>query len=343
MIRVSYWQFRLPLRIALGGLALVATIAGVTGPGLAHLYDTTVATCASNGGFCSTALSSFNAHDQLLRLAAQAIPLGLPAILGMFWGAPLVARELESGTFRLAWTQGRSRLRWLGAKLAVVGLATLTVQGLVSLTTTWWWSPVGRANPNRFSSALFGTFGIAPLGYAAFALALGISAGVVIRRTIPAMAVTLVIFAGVRLAVTYWVRPYFAAPLHQVLALSPNDDIGLNAPPGGAVGLTFFPPQTPDAWVRSAQVINAAGQKPSGAVLNQMCPQFVQVVHGGHGDMRGALDACVTKLSATFHQTVVYQPASRYWPFQWAELGVFAALALALAAFSAWWIRRRLA
>jgi hypothetical protein len=51
----------------------------------------------------------------------------------------------------------------------------------------------------------------------------------------------------------------------------------------------------------------------------------------------------VTKLSATFHQTVVYQPASRYWPFQWAELGLFAALALALAAFSAWWIRRRLA
>jgi hypothetical protein len=170
MMRVSYWQFRLPLGIALGGLAVVAAIAGLTGPGLAHLYDTTVATCASNGGYCSAALSSFNAHDQALRVAAQAIPLGLPAILGMFWGAPLAARELESGTFRLAWTQGRSRLRWLGAKLAVVGLATLTVQGLLSLTMTWWWSPVGRANPNRFSPALFGAFGIAPIGYAAFAL-----------------------------------------------------------------------------------------------------------------------------------------------------------------------------
>ena len=83
------------------------------------------------------------------------------------------------------------------------------------------------------------------------------------------------------------------------------------------MSLIFFPPQMPDAWIRSAQVTNAAGQRPSGAVLSQLCPQFVQVAHGGPGDMREALGACVTKLSATFHQTLVYQPASRYWPFQW--------------------------
>jgi hypothetical protein len=342
MIRVSYWQFRLPLGIALGGLAVVAAIAGLTGPGLAHLYDATIAACAGNGAGCSAAVSSFNARDQALRLAAQFILLGLPAILGMFWGAPLVARELESGTFRLAWTQGRSRLRWLGAKLAVVGLATLIVQGLLSLTTTWWWSPMGRANPDRFSPARFGAFGIAPLGYALFALALGVAAGVVTRRTLPAMAATLAVFAAVRLAVMYWVRPYFAAPLHLVLAVSPNETIGLDLPPGGPMSLNFFPPQLPDAWIRSAQVANAVGQKPSGAVLSQLCPQFVQAVHG-QGSTRTALQACVTKLSATFRQTVVYQPASRYWPFQWAELGVFVALALALAAFSAWWIRSRLA
>jgi hypothetical protein len=342
MIRVSYWQFRLPLGVALAGLAAVAVIAGLTGPGLAHLYDTTVAACTGSSGDCSAALSSFNAHDQALRMAAQFILLGLPAILGMFWGAPLVARELEAGTFRLAWTQGRSRLRWLGAKLAVTGLGTLILQGAISLTMTWWWSPVGRANPDRFSPALFGAFGIAPLGYAAFALTLGVTAGVVIRRTLPAMAATLAVFAGVRLAVTYWVRPYFAAPSHLVLAVSPTDTIGLDLPPGGPASLNFFPPPMPDAWIRSAQVTNAAGQKPAGTVLNQLCPQFIRAVHG-KGSTSAALDACVTKLSATFHQTVVYQPANRYWPFQWAELGVFAALALALAAFSAWWIRRRLA
>ncbi|MGD0702503.1 MAG: ABC transporter permease [Trebonia sp.] len=341
MIRVSYWQFRLPFGIALGCLAAVAVIAGLTGPGLAHLYDTTVANCASNGGDCSTALSLFNAHDQLLKVIAQAIPLSLPAILGMFWGAPLVARELESGTFRLAWTQGCSRLRWFGAKLAVVGLTALTVQGIITLALTWWWSPVGHANHNRFSPVLFGAFGVAPIGYAAFALALGITAGVVMRRTLPAMATTLAVFVGVRLAVTFWVRPYFAVPTRMVLPISPNGGIGIDSPARGQMSLNFFPPELPDAWLRSSQVTNAAGQKPSGAVLSQQCPQVLRA-QIGQGNMGEALRTCMVKLSATFHQTITYQPASRYWPFQWAELGVFTALALALAAFSAWWIRRRL-
>lgn len=342
MIRVSYWQFRLPLYIALGGLAVVAAAAGVTGPALAHLYDTTMGTCKASGGDCSTALSLFNARDQVLRVVAQAIPLGLPAVLGMFWGAPLVARELESGTFRLAWTQGRSRMRWLGAKLAVVGLAALLTEGLISLALTWWWSPVGQANPNRFSPVLFGTFGVAPVGYTAFALALGVTAGAVLRRTLPAMAVTLAVFAGVRLAVTYWVRPYFAAAARAVLPISANGDIGFSSSARGQMSLTLFPPDLPNAWLLSSQVTNAAGQQPAGAVLSQQCPQLLRA-QVGQGSLRTALGSCVTKLSATFHQTLTYQPASRYWPFQWAELGLFAVLALALAAFSAWWLRRRLA
>ena len=63
MIRVSYWQFRLPLYVALGGLAAVAVAAGLTGSALAHLYDTTVAACGSAQGLCDAARTAFNAHD----------------------------------------------------------------------------------------------------------------------------------------------------------------------------------------------------------------------------------------------------------------------------------------
>jgi hypothetical protein len=39
---------------------------------------------------------------------------------------------------------------------------------------------------------------------------------------------------------------------------------------------------------------------------------------------------------------VSYQPASRFWSFQWYETGIYAALALVLAGFCFWRIRHRL-
>jgi len=343
MIRMTLRQFRLQLVIAAGALTVVAIILGVTGPDLAHVYDTTVGTCARDGGYCSTALVTFNDHDRLLRVVVQALPIVLPVLLGMFWGAPLVAGELESGTFRLAWTQSRSRLQWLAAKLAVVGLTTVAVQGLLSLMTTWWWMPVGRANPDRFSPAIFGAFGIAPIGYAVFALALGVTAGILLRRTVPAMATTLAAFVGVRLAVTFLVRPGFASEVHQVVALDPNGTAGIDSGPGIPLHLVFGNPQLPNAWVRSIDTVNASGQHPTGPVLAQLCPTLVKAVSDSRQtDMHSAFTACVTRVAASFHHAVVYQPASRYWPFQWAELALFVGLAVGMVALSAWWIRRRL-
>jgi ABC-type transport system involved in multi-copper enzyme maturation permease subunit len=60
-----------------------------------------------------------------------------PALIGMFWGAPLVAREMEAGTFRLAWSQSVSRMRWLAVKLGVVGLAAVVTTGLLSSPSGW--------------------------------------------------------------------------------------------------------------------------------------------------------------------------------------------------------------
>ena len=49
---------------------------------------------------------------------------------------------------------------------------------------------------------------------------------------------------------------------------------------------------------------------------------------------------CVARIAAAYHEVVTYQPASRYWPLQWLELGVFLAAAALLAAACAWRVRR---
>ena len=152
------------------------------------------------------------------------IVLGAPVLVGVFWGAPLIARELETGTFRLVWTQSVTRARWLAVKLLVVGFASVAVTGLLSLIVTWWSNPIyglsltSPATPNRFDLLLFGTGWLAPLGYAAFGFMVGVTAGLLFRRTLPAMGVTLAVFAAMRIGVTYWVRPYFMSPVEDELA-----------------------------------------------------------------------------------------------------------------------------
>jgi transposase len=119
--------------------------------------------------------------------------LVLPALIGLFWGAPLITRELEAGTHRLVWNQTITRTRWLAVKLGLTGLATITAAGLGSLAVTWWSSPIDKTATNdfpRMGPLLFDARGVVPIGYAAFAFALGVTVGMLVRRTLPAMAIT---------------------------------------------------------------------------------------------------------------------------------------------------------
>ena len=71
--------------------------------------------------------------------------LVLPALIGLFWGAPLIARELEAGTHRLVWNQSVTRTRWLAVKLGLLGLAAIAAAGLGSLAVDWWSDPLDKA------------------------------------------------------------------------------------------------------------------------------------------------------------------------------------------------------
>jgi ABC-type transport system involved in multi-copper enzyme maturation permease subunit len=137
--------------------------------------------------------------------------LVLPMLAGMFWGAPLVARELEAGTHRLVWTQAVSRLRWATTKIGLVSIAVLVITAIYAAMLTWWITPFIQTSGQRFSYIFFDIHGIVVFGYVMFALALGVFAGAVTGRLLPAMATTLVGFIGMRLLVMLAARDRYMA------------------------------------------------------------------------------------------------------------------------------------
>jgi hypothetical protein len=275
-----------------------------------------------------------------------------PGLLGVFWGAPLVAGELESGSFRVAWTQDISRVRWLAARLAVTGLAAMALAGLASWLVTWWAGPLDRAGLDQFGS--FDSRNIVPVGYAAFAFALGVLLGALLRRTLPAMAATLVVFTAVRLAFRLLARPALLPPVTWALPLNPSTT-GYGAsgflPLAPASSLQPAAPDLPNAWITSITIVNRKGDELTSGGLASTCPDIGQgrgsggsAGGSGHGQapqsVVNATHDCVARIAATYHEVVTYQPASRYWPLQWDELALFFAAALLLATICAWRVRK---
>ncbi|MDQ1752399.1 MAG: hypothetical protein QOE71_3455 [Pseudonocardiales bacterium] len=315
MIWLTWRQFRTQAAVVFGALAVLALVLTVTGLHLRHLYDASgIATCTTRGD-CDPVTSAFMSNYSLLRQLLGPTVLVLPAITGIFWGAPLVARELESGTYRLAWTQSVSRTRWLTGKLTVVGLASIAASGLLSLLVTWWSSPIDRVNAERFKADIFNERGITPIGYAAFAFALGLVAGLLIRRTLPAMATTLVGYIAAQVAVINWIRPNLRAPLHATGALQPLPGAGAFKP---GAQLT-----KPGDWIISSHILDATG-------------------HATNTIRIGPDAGCVTTRTclAGYREVLTYQPAGRYWPFQWYETSIYLSVALVLVGFTFWLIKR---
>jgi hypothetical protein len=183
-----------------------------------------------------------------------------------------------------------------------------------------------------------------------------------VRRTVPAMAVTLFVFVAARVCTTYGLRPRILTPRYDVLALDPastgfgsevSPSILLNSWFNGGPTSALDPatPAMPNAWIYSTRVVDAGGHDLTDAVFNAICPDIAARNSApptvpGHvpvaDDARQAAQACVSRVGTTYHELVTYQPASHYWTLQWAEVGVYAGAAILLGATCAWWIRRRI-
>ncbi len=177
MTWLTWRQFRAQAITAAAALAAFAILLAATGPHLASLYATSGIT-GCRGGSCAQLASAFlqqlNAAGTywVLYLLGVMIILVTPAVIGLFWGAPLIARELETGTSALAWNQSVTRTRWLAVKLTLTGLAAMAVAEGMSLMQAWWAAPIGRAVGHggsgsnlamgKFTSLVFATHGITP-------------------------------------------------------------------------------------------------------------------------------------------------------------------------------------
>jgi hypothetical protein len=275
--------------------------------GLSHCLAT------RNHGDCGELESAFETRFGTLRQLAPFLMV-LPGLVGLFWGAPLLARELEHGTHRLVWTQGVGRLRWLTAKLAFVFGATLAFAFAFAALITWWLGPLNQSTGSRFQPGIFDQQGIVPVAYTLFALALGVAAGAILGRTLPAMAATLVGFVAPRLAVGTFLRRHFDSPVTMRLAPLPGVDLNY-----------------PGAWVLHSYTLDGHGRHVSLFEAAATC-------NGKGGSARG-LAACVHRHG--FVNVAVLQPASRFWLFQGIEAALYGVAALALLALTVYWVDRR--
>lgn len=236
------------------------------------------------------------------------LTMALPAAFGAFIAGPALARELESGTFRLAWSQSVPPSRWLAAKLLVPAVLAVATTSALATASWWFWSRHGDSPyPSAwFERSVYGAVGTVPVAHALFGLALGALAGLLVRRTVAAMAATAIGYGLVLLAVDT-VRAGLWPTRTDVFPVR---------------GDHAFPPR---AWSVAEGYATSAGERiPVDACL---------LSQDDLGDCLASLGA-----SERYHD---YHPASHFWPLQLVETGILLALA-ALAVFAAFRVLRRL-
>ena len=339
MIWLSWRQTRLQIGVALAAACAIAAVTALTGPRLARLAHTGV-----------NLFDQLTSSDLTLFFAGIAVVALVPAIIGAFLGAPVVAREMETGTYRLIWTQSVPRSSWLAARIGVTSLAAAGVMGAITLAITWWSGPLDGAVsgtrgalPTHLTPVTFAMRGVVPIGYAVFAVSLGIALGAMLRRTLPAMAITLALYAAVQIAMPLWVRPILITPVTTTIAFSRSTLAGISLDSLQDTTVTVHTADRND-WILRNETVDAEGHVTGLPGWFKSCLPPVQPVAAGSGGPDVvSLDACLGRLTDSgYRQRVVYQPADRFWPLQWVETAIYLAASAVLVCFTFWWVRRRI-
>ena len=325
-------QYRASTAITGALIGSFAVLLVITGLAIARQFHTDFGACLA-ASTCRFPTDSASLGSGLVGAIVE-FSLAVPALLGMFLGGPAVAREVETGTAHFAWTQAVTRRHWLAVKTGWLLLAALAWGGAVGALVTWWSGPRNTVAASQFNPGTFDVQGIMPAAYSLFAMALGIAAGTLIRRVLPALGVTLGVFFGVRLMIMGWVRQHYMAPVTNTFSI--NQD-GFLLPKGAAwiLGQGVRGPNGPLAIPGGdGSGVQIVGNGFPVADIPAACHAYVT-----QGNPQAKLFSCLT--SHGYSQYITYQPAGRYWPFQFIEAGIFIALAAALVALTFAVINRR--
>ncbi|MEV4399461.1 ABC transporter permease subunit [Nonomuraea sp. NPDC049607] len=308
MLWLTWRQHRTQLLVTVAALAVLGSVLLINGLGAAGFaaQHAPAADCVADTPECSAYLVEMNERIRPVGELLSWLPLLAPAMIGAFWGAPLLAREFEQGTHQLAWTQSVTRRRWLAAKIVGLG-AAVTLGGLVLACAVSPWLAafdVAPFNVDRFDPRWFRLVGIVPAAWWLSAFLLGMAAGALFRRTLPAMAVTLAVcalaFFGLLRAPSSYAAPVRAVQAEVIDELTPEGSLSVH-----------------DYWIdRSGRQYTSQDRT---LALAGLC---------GTDETTKKYAKCSFRHG--FRQVAEFHPAGRFWRFQLTEAGVLLIPALAL-------------
>jgi ABC-type transport system involved in multi-copper enzyme maturation permease subunit len=295
LLWLTWRQYRTQVLVTSALLLVLGVVLLVNGLLANPAENHGLTSCLRGGGDCvggDTVVS--DRFDNMYPFVSSLILV--PAFVGVFWGAPLLSKEFERGTHKLVWTQSVSRPRWLLAKLGGVGLM-VALSGLVFglIIEAWLRTFPGKARPLD-DIALFSLVGVVSVAWWLFAFVLGAAAGAILRKTLPAVGVTIAVSVAV-LAGLVLLRPHYVAPERVELTGAPQQALQ-------------------DAYLVRSGLVGPDGREYPSGVATPDCPQGF--------DMGSCLDA------AGYRNFFEYQPFDRFWRFQWTEAGILFAGTLLL-------------
>jgi ABC-type transport system involved in multi-copper enzyme maturation permease subunit len=327
MAWVTWRQHRttlISLLAVFGALAVFLWIAGLI---IHHNYAVLTACHPFSSTACQALNTTFNHTDWTAANVLGILMQLVPVLIGAFAGAPVLARELETGTFRYAWTQGFGRARFVIAKLVLLAIAVTAVAGAFSVVFTWFFQPfLAQEDLTVFSATVFDTRPVAFAAWTLVAFAIGVFVGMLLRRVVPAIAVTLGVYLGLSLA-TWGLRAHYPVAL-----VTSNPSIGGTSTSGPSP----FNPNGP--WLLSSWFTGPGGKPANPAVVNQVLALFPQ---NGPPLVKATMAQAFAQHGIT--QWWRYIPVSRFWPIQFIEAGWLLAASVLLMAGTVWLVRRRAA